>query len=166
MPLNIPGSAGLDWEATRFSTAVQAYLVQTRMATAEGVKKLALYYEGNVKQRTPVDTGRLRASIHTVFYGAPDNYSYSAAALSRAERRRVSGQARARGEAPPKTQQATFDGALSVAPSSPLEAIVGTNVKYALFVELGTRYMAPRMMFRAAMAEMTQRMNAVLRGQG
>jgi hypothetical protein len=55
-----------------------------------------------------------------------------------------------RATAPPRSQ---FDGTLSVVPTSPYEAIVGTNVHYAVLVESGTRRMAPRGMFRLGIAE-------------
>lgn len=35
----------------------------TKEPLAGGIKKAILYYEGEVKKRTPVDTGRLRSSI-------------------------------------------------------------------------------------------------------
>ena len=83
------------------------------------VNQALLAIESRAKDKSPVDTGRLRSSIHAVGIGLSDNYRYSIQASD--------GQ-----------PAATYDGALTDADGTD-EGIgyVGTNVEYAPEQEFG-----------------------------
>ena len=134
----------LEIEQTRFNKSVQRYIQRFRLQTAEAVAALAFELEGLVKEKTPVDTGRLRASIHTVLYGQNDNFTY-----------RITPRGRQR--------PATYFGGLLTEQRTPLEAIVGTNVEYALPIEAGHSRQAPSGMFRVSMVELRGRLAELMR---
>jgi hypothetical protein len=87
----------------------------------EAIKQTALIdVETRAKQNLTsgghVDTGRLRASIHTSFRGNT-GHSYS------------------------DNQGGRFNGSLSESPRSELEFLVGTNVVYANYIERRFNYL-------------------------
>jgi len=117
-------------EAERFVAALAIFhdLVGgnvDRLVTAH-----ALDYQMRVQMRTPVRTGRLRNSIHTVPPNSSDTFSY----------RDNTGR--------------SFSGALGVR-TGPGEAVVGTNVEYAAAIEAGWSRQAPSGMFALAFKEKT-----------
>jgi hypothetical protein len=135
-------------EVARFNATATIYIRTFQLSTQTAIKKLAFELEGRVKERTPVDTGRLRASIHTVLYGEGRAFAYSASSLSKSEQGRVRAQAKAGGVKAPRIAKTSFDGTLQTVPRTPYEAVVGTNVNYAKYLEHGSSKMAPRAMFR------------------
>lgn len=115
-------------EMAQFDAVLQRFVERFQVDVAEIVEAEAFELEGAIKDRTPVKTGRLRSSFHTVVYGRASHYEYSAGGKS-------------------------FDGTLSVAPAGPYEAIVGTNVEYAQHIEAGHSRKAPAGMVRVSVAE-------------
>ena len=121
---------GVAVEAERFVAALAAFhdLVGgnvDRLVTAH-----ALDYQMRVQMRTPVRTGRLRNSIHTVPPNSSDSFSYR------------DGTGR------------SYSGSLGVR-TGPGEAVVGTNVEYAAAVEAGWSRQAPAGMFAVTLKEKT-----------
>lgn len=128
------GAIAVDIELTQFNAALERYLQVVPQDVGTAVETLAFDLEGRVKLRSAVDTGRLRASIHTRLPGTRSGYTYR------------------------DTQGRSFDGTLDTAPASPLtgviEAVVGTNVGYAPVIEAnGGKATAPGM-WRVSIAEM------------
>lgn len=87
--------------------------------------------------KTPVKTGRLRNSFHLVPPGQPDAYVYQDDIGS------------------------TFEGTLHETPG-PMEALVGTNVVYAVAIEGGHSRQAPQGMVAISVAEMRGALDAKL----
>ena len=83
---------------------------QIRKQVAAALNETGYKITADAKRLAPVDTGRLRSSIHPEFAGAKQ-FSYTAAG-------------------------ATWDGSLGV-PLRELEAVVGSNVEYAAAQEFG-----------------------------
>lgn len=127
--------------------AVDRFIQVMHKGAAEAVEETAFELEGRIKERTPVDTGRARASWHTVTFTGKAGHSYSANAVGRSE-------ARAIRSAGGKVGKSTFDGTLSERPKSPFEAIVGSNVEYMLRLEAGYSKQAPNGMVRLSIAEL------------
>lgn len=122
----------VDFETEAFLRSFAQYVAATDVDLREAVEATAFTLEKKIKERTPKDTGRLRASFHTVLQGQPSGYSYK------------------------DNTGKTFDGTLSERPSEVpgvIEAIVGTNVDYALVNEAGNSRQAPNGMVRVSIAE-------------
>jgi hypothetical protein len=84
-----------------------------------------------IAMKTPVDTGRARASWHVVPPGTEtDHHQYQD----------LHGQ--------------TFDGSLAGESTGPMESIVGTNVEYMIFLEAGHSRQAPEGMVMLSLMEM------------
>lgn len=99
--------------------------------------------ESRAKVNAPVDTGRLRASIHTVPIGSKtDNFSYTSNA----------GQ--------------SYDGGLDVVRSHGGDGIgfIGTNVQYAAAQEFGTRYHKGYQYLTRAYKEILPKLQSALLG--
>ena len=79
------------------------------------VKMAGFNADRNAKKLAPVDTGRLRASIHPEFKDTV-SHTYS-------------------------TPEGTFDGKLDEKPKSDFEVFVGTNVNYAAKQERKHKYL-------------------------
>jgi hypothetical protein len=94
----------------RVQDEVKKTLIKSALVDVETVAKQILTAGGHV------DTGRLRASIHTEYLGQT-GHSYSASSVG--------------AKTGAKAKQTNFDGGLSAKPSHELEVIVGTNVEYA-----------------------------------
>ena len=129
--------------------------ITVKLDTTEAVAKIKAYQSGKVgalekliketafrihelavKPPIPVDTGRLRASIHPVFHGG-GSYKYT--------------------DKPGRA----FDGTLREKPSNPLEAIVGTNVEYAFDVESRVPYLNPA--FQKAKSEFDNKVSKMFK---
>lgn len=132
----------IQFEMAEFERALQKYIEAYPQNLVQAVKTVAFDLERGIKKRTPVDTGRLRSSFHTVVPGKTDNFSYA-----------VKGK--------------TYDGALSEKPADPstgvIEAIVGTNTEYAGIIESGTSLQAPQGMVRVSIAELRGKLERAVR---
>jgi HK97 gp10 family phage protein len=93
------------------------------------VRKVAFDIEREAKEAAPVDTGALRASIHTVTW-QDDGYAAAASAAVAAD---------------PHAQ--VFPG---VRPDGPHEAVVAVAAAHGAFVEMGTVRQAAQPFFRPA----------------
>lgn len=103
------------------------------------VRRVAFELLARIAKRTPVRTGRLRNSFHVVPPGSDsDTYVYS------------------------DDQGHSFDGALADPHTGPFEALVGTNVIYALAIEAGHSRQAPQGMVAISVAEMSGALEAKL----
>lgn len=116
-----------------FNRQLIAFATRANASIRDIVSAHALDLEARVKTRTPVDTGRLRASIHTVLPLHTSNHKY----------RDRTGR--------------SFDGALGMT-AGVLEAIVGTNVTYATAIEGGHSRQAPQGMFAISLREKAQQL--------
>jgi hypothetical protein len=90
----------------------------------------ALDLQARIQRRTPVLTGRLRNSIHTVPPNSSDRFRYT------------------------DNSGKSFNGSLGVS-TGPGEVIVGTNVEYAPVIEAGRSRQAPQGMFAVSLKEKT-----------
>lgn len=105
----------------------------------QDVLAFALELNNRIALKTPVKTGRARASWHVVPPGtASDVYQY----------RNLHGE--------------TFDGSLGEAETGPMEAIVGTNVDYMLYLEAGHSRQAPNGMVAVSLQEVRGRLEAMI----
>ena len=94
---------------------------QVEESVFNALKKTALEdVETPAKLRCRVDTGRLRASIHTEYFGRSGKLSIS-----------------------PKHKFFGRSGKLSISPKHKFEVVVGTNVIYAVYVERRYPYLFP-----------------------
>jgi phage gpG-like protein len=126
----------VEFELGRFNQSLDRYLQVVQPNVHDAVRTVALDLLARIKQRTPVDTGRLRNSFHAVMPGQTDNYSYS------------------------DREGRGYDGSLGVTPKvsvlkGEVEAVVGTNVDYAIFIEAGHSRKAPRGMVAVSVLELT-----------
>lgn len=126
----------VEFELGRFNAALDRYVAALQPSVVDAVRTLALDLLGRIQQKTPVDTGRLRASFHAVMPGQTDRYTY---------RDRRGG---------------SFDGSLGVTAKGSVlgggvEAVVGTNVDYAIFIEAGHSRQAPQGMVAVSVVELT-----------
>lgn len=95
------------------------------------VLAFATELDRRIAMKTPVDTGRARASWHVVPPGTEsDQFSYQ------------------------DLHGKTFDGSLAGASTGPMEAIVGTNVNYMLYLEAGHSRQAPQGMIALSLQEL------------
>jgi hypothetical protein len=97
-------------------------LIETAMKEVETVAKDTLTNDGHI------DTGRLRASIHTSHWGKT-KHAYKCSSTGAKTGR--------------KAKKTSFDGTLSEAPFNELEVYVGTNVVYAHRIERLDPYLVP-----------------------
>lgn len=89
--------------------------------------------------KTPVDTGRARASWHVVPPGTEaDQYAYQDA----------HGQ--------------SFDGSLRGVSTGPMESVVGSNVEYMIFLEAGHSRQAPEGMVAQSLLEVRGALEAMI----
>jgi hypothetical protein len=133
----------LDFEAARFNASLAIYLQEFKETAATEIGRLALDLLGRVKARTPVDTQRLKNSFHAVLPGQVDNYTYS------------------------DNKGRSFDGTLTShrwaeLSNAAVEAVVGSNVPYAIYLEAGHSRKAPTGMLAISVAELAGRMEAVV----
>ena len=130
----------LELETTDLVAALGRFVTAIPQNVMEAVATVAFGLEAAIKRRTPVDTGRARASIHTVVGGASGSYTYSWSGNTRTGK-----------------PGGNADGTLDETPASPLtgvaEAIVGSNVVYLPALEAGHSKQAPSGMFRVSIAE-------------
>ncbi|MAE81198.1 MAG: hypothetical protein CMB80_00575 [Flammeovirgaceae bacterium] len=129
--------------------------IKVKLDATEAVAKIKAYQAGKVKALEklitetgfrihrlavkppiPVNTARLKSSIHPVFYGG-GSHKYT-----------------------DDTGRA-FDGSLSEKPSTPLEVIVGTNVEYAFDVESRVPFLNPA--FQKAKAEFDNKVSKMFK---
>jgi len=100
----------------KFNAALIKHISVVQTDVSKAVVGVAHKLEAMAKRRCPVDTGRLRASIHTVTYGQASD--------------------------------------LSRAPRNATQAVVGTNVDYALYIEAGHSSQAPAGFMRISVEEL------------
>jgi hypothetical protein len=94
--------------------------------------------EGDAKRNCPVDTGRLRASIST-------NWSDSG-----------------KGEGIIESKSKKGDGIKNPGKEpNKFIVVVGSNVEYCPYMELGTKYIAPRAMLRRAFEKHASKLNKI-----
>ena len=125
-------------ELKRFNAKLAAYVKAFEADTLQTSVRTAFEVEGRLKERTPVDTGRARASWHVVLPGQSDSYTYS------------------------DNRGRSFDGTLSEA-AGPWEALVGSNVRYMLPLEAGHSQQAPQGMVRVTLREMRDEMRTAIK---
>lgn len=113
-----------------FNAQLQRFLDLTDAGFVRVLSAQALDLQRAVQQKTPVLTGRLRNSIHTVLPARSDSFSYK------------------------DNQGRSFDGTLPVS-NTLYSAVVGTNVNYAVFIEAGSSRKAPNGMFGVSVREKT-----------
>lgn len=140
------GIAGIrvDVEVGQFNAAWARYTATVNANMAQEVTRVALDLLARIQKKTPVDTGRLRASFHAVLPGETDRYTYQ------------------------DKEGRTFNGSLGVKGDSvalgdwvlgrgdgKVGAVVGTNVDYAIYIEAGHSRKAPNGMVAISVAELT-----------
>ena len=117
--------------AARLSRAIQAMVISLDADANDAVTAVGLTLLFKVQAKTPVDTGRLRASWHMIPPNSQsDPFSNYQDLLGR-----------------------TFLGNLQAPRTGPGEVIVGTNVPYGIFIEAGHSIQAPRGMLSVSMIE-------------
>ncbi len=132
-------------ETEGLSKALAAYVKAYPVAVRKAVETVAFKIEAGIKKRTPVDTGRLRASFHTVVQGTHPGYAYQ------------------------DKHWKWYDGTLDKVPSNDpfvVEAVVGTNVVYAEIIESGWSKKRPEGMVRVTIAEMRGQLEAAVAKAG
>lgn len=130
-------------ETERFNAALTQFVIATRGHLRLHLTTLALDLVTRIKYRTPVLTGRLRNSFHAVLPGKTDIYFYS------------------------DLYGKTFDGTLREHPHAQdddqaMEAVVGTNVEYAIYIEAGHSRKAPNGMVAVSLAELSGALEAAV----
>ena len=129
--------------------------IKVKLDTTEAVAKIKAYQSGMeeklvklvketgfrihrlaVKPPIPVDTARLKSSIHPVFHGG-GSYKYT------------------------DDMGRAFDGSLKEKPANPFEVIVGTNVEYAFDVESRVPFLNPA--FQKAKSEFDNQVNKMFK---
>jgi len=133
----------LEFNAELFNAAMQEYVETFRKNAEFEIQNLALELLTKVERRTPVATGRLQNSFHVIMPGETDSYQYE------------------------DHQGHSFDGVLHDHPHAELsdtviEAVVGSNVPYALRVEAGSSKQAPQGMMAISVAEMMGKLEAAV----
>jgi len=117
---------------TEFNRKLKEFAKQFEGDVGRLVLAHALDYQARVQRRTPVDTGRLRNSIHTIPPGTKgEAFQYR------------------------DNQGRSFNGSLENAVTGKHEVIVGTNVEYATVIEAGHSKQAPAGMFAVTLKEKT-----------
>jgi hypothetical protein len=106
------------------------------------INQALLAIESKAKDLSPVDTGRLRSSIHAVAVGKPDEFGYYT-----------------------DKDGNTFDGKLKTASDNEGSGIgmVGTNVEYAPDQEFGNQKMTGHKFLTRATAEIQPRLEDELK---
>lgn len=130
------------WNLSTFNRALQVFARRSRDDMAQLAEEEAFRLEADLKEHTPVDTGRARASWHTVLFGQPGTYTYQ------------------------DNHGVAYDGTLSGAgavPKRPTIAVVGSNVNYLLSLEAGSSRQAPSGFIRECLTRAEQRIRARLR---
>jgi len=127
-----------------FNGALERYLVAFKTGAEDAVIKTALELLGRIQMKTPTDTFRCKNSFHAVLPGQRDNHFAYKDILGK-----------------------TWEGALGEAAARDVirgeyEAIVGTNVFYAIFLEAGHSRQAPSGMVAVSVAEMTSALDAAV----
>lgn len=127
------GVFGVEVELAAFARSLEKYLIVFPQNVGVAVRTTAFDLEGRIKRRAAVDTGRLRASFHTVMSGDNPTYTYT------------------------DKDGKTFTETLPQ-PAHPvtgiIEAIVGTAVEYASHIEARGGRNKPPGMVRVSVAEM------------
>jgi hypothetical protein len=111
----------IKFDTSKFEQGIRRYQKDTQEKLKKAIIQIALVDVETVAKQIltaggHVDTGRLRASIHTSYWGNT-GHSYGASSVGAKTGRRA--------------KQTSFDGGLSVKPSHELEVYVGSNVVYA-----------------------------------
>ena len=176
----------VDLEMVQFDAAFQRYLKLASDDVEYAVSKTALQLLERIQMKTPVDTGRLRASFHAVLPGqgavsgtgqgsaVADRYLYTDrfgrtfdgslgvkarnVDLTRSWGTALAGYAQG-SLTPTSIIPASLGGAFQSAGENTtvgvVEAWVGTNVEYAIYIEAGHSRKAPQGMVAISVAEMT-----------
>ena len=141
----VSGQAALrvEIEVERFNLALTAYVNEFHREVEQTVRQVSNELLYRIRRRTPVDTRRLQNSFHAVMPGEIDTYTYTDD-LGR-----------------------SFDGTLTEHPHAEntdetIEAIVGTNVPYAIYIEAGHSRQAPNGMVAISRAEMASTLEALV----
>ncbi|HSE47195.1 MAG TPA: HK97 gp10 family phage protein [Gemmatimonadales bacterium] len=121
-------------ESARFNAAVLGFVAATRSNMRITLTTLALDLLSRIQKRTPIKTGRLRMSFHALLPGNTDSYTYS------------------------DFEGRRFYGVLATKPFAHddpdlMEAVVGTNVDYAIYIEAGHSRQAPNGMVAVSLME-------------
>lgn len=152
-------TARLEIEQRQLANVVGDWAETMGYVIGDAVKAVAFDLERRVKERTPVVTGRLRASVHTLYWGGPVSYTYSAKSVGGRDLARIRKQAKSSGLRAPRIGNTTYDGTLGVRLTSPNQAVVGTNVEYAIFVE------ARSAMFRLSTIELRGKLTETIQAE-
>jgi len=121
--------ARLTVELSAFNAKLDAYGKALGQDLDQLVATSALILVGRIQARTPVRTGRARASWHAVLFGRSGAFAYK------------------------DNAGRSFDGTLAEPPPGPGMALVGSNVEYMLPLEAGWSKQAPTGMVRISVAE-------------
>lgn len=140
------GIAGLrvDLDIAAFNKSLDRYVSTLGPDVVEAVKKLALELLRRIQMKTPTRTGRLKASFHAVLPGEQDRYRYQDLKGHSFD-----------GSTGLTAQGASLRDWIMGGTNVTIEAIVGTNVDYAIFIEAGHSRKAPNGMVAISVAEMT-----------
>jgi hypothetical protein len=132
-------SAGVwvEVETRQLNEKLGRFLEVLQRDASQTVRTVALELLRRIQMRTPVDTGRCKNSFHMVQPGTPvDVFAYA------------------------DNHGKGFDGSLSDASTGDTEAVVGTDVEYAIFLERGHSRQAPYGMVALSVAELTGALEA------
>ena len=118
--------------------ALFGWLAEAGLKIEDELLKHGLEFLRRVQFRTPVKTGRARASWHLVRPQTVDSFAYA------------------------DNHGRTFDGTLSDPAAGVLEVIVGSNVPYMIALEAGHSRQAPNGIVAITLAEMSGALEARL----
>lgn len=127
----------IEVDLDKYNASLDKFIKAFGVSLDEILRSEAFDLQRRIQQKTPVLTGRLRNSFHTVAPGFSDTFAYR------------------------DNRGGAFDGSLSVK-AGPSEAIVGTNVPYAIHIEAGGSRKAPEGMVAVSVREKTGDLNRAL----
>jgi len=129
VPRSVAGAIGVSVALDALDAAMEAHVQETFQDAEDMIGSLALELLGRIQARTPVDTGRALNSWHAVMPGESDAYTYK------------------------DGNGKSFDGSIGVT-AGPLEAWVGSNVDYMIYLEVGHSRQAPAGMVAVSVLEL------------
>lgn len=143
-PLNFSRKTGqralidIDIEVGSFNKTLQDFAERLGEAAQQAVDSVTLEIAKRIAMRTPVDTGRARASWHAVLHGQSPAYQYQ------------------------DNHGKSFDGTVDVE-DKPHTGYVATNVPYMRLLEAGHSKQAPNGMIVITLVEMRGALKAKIK---
>lgn len=157
MPKKIVDTASFQVESNK-----EEFVELLRRVTDNILTEWGLIGERYAKGKCPVDTGRLRNSITWAIsggttaittYQGSDTHGSNESTVKRG----------IAGKPAPPPHEGSYSGTAPDAPDNKKSVYIGTNVKYAPYVELGTRKMGARPFIKPAVADHLDEYTDILR---